>query len=165
MPEVNNPQMDRLRARADALETQKRAPIPTPEIGRIVLFYRNGDLTKTPAPGCVVGHGAPGQVDLKLFVRNSQNQENVAGIFYTEHPFARENPEVLKLKGGGLWTYREGDRPTEAHKQLHISELDKLLANIKAELLRERDAQLRRDATDKELSAGRASKSEKLTTG
>lgn len=147
MTETTNPRMDELRRRIDQLETLRRMPWPTPEIGHIVLFLRNGDPS-VPIPGCVVGHGGPGQLDLKLFVKNSQAQENVNGIFWHKHPFHVDNPQVLKIKGGGVWVYREGDGPTEQHKKLHDQEIARQIASLQEALRNERAEQIRRDSLD-----------------
>ena len=153
MAEVTNPRMDALRARKDQYETSKKIPLPTPPIGVMVQFFRNGNLNEIPIPGVVVRQCAPGQVDLKLFVANSQNNENANGVHFKDHPFLISNSQILKLKGSGVFDYIDGQQPTQIHKKMHVDELDRQIKSLDDQLRAERLEELRREAQDKELAA------------
>lgn len=150
---ITNEQIEYFRRQIEALETQKRIPLPTPEIGRIVWFFNQGDLTSDPIPAMVQRQDSPGQISIQLHPLASQVHPTVMGVHFKDHPFLEDNPQVAKMKGRGVWTYRDGEQPTQAHKALHVKQLDEQIKALNAELLNARTAEIRRQQRDKELAA------------
>ncbi len=150
---ITNEHIEQLRRQLDALETQKRIPLPTPEVGRWVWFYRQGDLNSEPIASLVTGQDGPGQLSLQINQKNAQVVVNATGIHFKDHPFLETNPQVAKMKNGGVWTYRDGDKATVAHGQLHLAQLEQQMKGVQAALLKAREDEIRRQQRDKDLAA------------
>ncbi len=153
---ITNEQIEYLRRQLDALETAKRMPLPTPEIGRWVWFFRQGDLESEPLAALVQRQSGPGQVDLEVHPFASQVHPHVTGVHFKDHPFLETNPQVAKMKGSGVWSYKDGEKPTQAHGQLHLAQLDQQIKSVQANLLKAREDEMRRQQRDKDLAAATA---------
>lgn len=151
MAEITNARIEQLRLRIDQLETQLRMPLPTPEIGRWVWFYRQADLATRPIPALVTEQDGPGQVSLMCFPKNSREQFNISGVHHKDHPFVAANEAVVKMKNGGVWDYRDGDKPTQAHRELHAAAIKRQIDEFKKELLHERELEIRRRDREQEI--------------
>lgn len=149
---ITNSQIEHLRRRMDSLETQKRMPMPTPEVGRWVWFYRQADMESEPLAALVTAQEAPGQVTLEIHPPLAQTHINVKGVHYRKHPFLDTNPQVAKMKNSGVWEFKDGDNPTETHKKLHLSQLTHMLKQCNAELLTAIEDETRRRDRDRNLS-------------
>lgn len=142
--DITNDQIEHHRRRINALENQKRLPMGTPEVGRWVWFYKQADLESVPQAALVTAQEAPGQVTLEIHPPLAQTHINVKGVHHKDHPFLETNPQVAKMKNSGVWDFKEGDRPTEAHKELHRKQIDVQLKLATEELLRAREDEIRR---------------------
>ena len=145
MAEYDNQRMRDLRLMIDRLETQKKIPLPTPEVGRCVVWYRglvDGKPDGNEIAAIVTRIDGPGQISLRTFEHNSSNSGNVTGSHYVEHPFLKESPAVAKRSG--CWDYSDGDKPTQKHGQIHIAELDRKIRAAQEELRLEREREIRR---------------------
>ena len=164
---ITNEQIEYLRRQYDALETQERLPLPTPEVGRWVWFYRQGDTDSQPIPALVQRQSGPGQVDLEVHPFASQVHPHVTGVHFKDHPFLETNPQVAKMKGSGVWAYRDGDKPTQAHGQIHLAQLKQQMKDVQKNLLKAREDEIRRQQRDKDMAASTApeksSKADKAT--
>ncbi len=158
---ITNDQIEHLRRRLDSLETQKKIPMPTPEVGRWVWFYKQGDLESVPCAALVTSQESPGQVTLEIHPPLAQTHINVKGVHYRNHPFLVENPQVAKMRNSGVWDFKDGDNPTETHKKLHRTELDQQIKSCTSELLRAIEDEVRRRDRDAQLAATQTSKSDK----
>lgn len=142
--DITNDQIEALRRRISGLENQKRMPMPTPEVGRWVWFFKQADLDSVPQAALVTAQESPGQVTLEIHPALSQTHINVKGVHWKDHPFLESNPQVAKMKNSGVWDFKEGDKPTEAHKELHRKQLDMQIRSANEELLRAREDEIRR---------------------
>ena len=165
---ITNEQIEHLRRQLDALETAKRMPLPTPEVGRWVWFYRQGNLDSDPVAALVTGQDGAGQLSLQMHPKNAQSVINASGIHYKDHPFLETNPQVAKMKNGGVWTYRDGDKPTQVHSQVHLAQLDQQVKAVQQSLMKAREDEIRRQQREKDLAAAtsapeKSGKAEKAT--
>lgn len=165
MPEspVTNEQIEHLRQRLVGLETQKRIALPTPEVGRWVWFYKQGDTSTDPIAALVTRQDGPGQVTLECHQPHAQTHINVTGVHFKDHPFLVTNPQVAKMKNGGVWDFKEGDAATEKHKKLHLKQIDTQIKSTNDELLKAIEDEMRRRDRDSALSATQPAKTEKPT--
>lgn len=156
---ITNEQIEHTRRRIESLGTQMRIALPTPEIGRWVWFYKQGDLKSDPVAALVTRQDGPGQVTLECHGPHSQVNINVTGVHFKEHPFLETNPQVAKMKNGGVWDFKEGDKPTEAHKTLHRRQLEMQIKSANEELLKACEDEIRR--RDRSAPPGSPEKAEK----
>lgn len=150
---ITSPEIERLRQKVEALENSRRCPLPTPETGAIVWFFKQGDTNSEPIAALVTGQDGSGQLSLELHQKNSQSVVNVSGIHFASHPFLETNPQVAKMKNGGVWMYRPGQKMTELHKERHLSEIDAQMKAVQADLLTARRKEIERQTKEKELAA------------
>lgn len=155
MPEspITSPEIERLRTKLESLENMRRMPLPTPEVGSWVWFFSQGDINSDPIAALVTGHDGVGQLSLSLHKKNALTVVNASGIHFHSHPFLETNPQVAKMKNGGVWMYRLGQKPTELHKERHVAEIDAQIKLVQAELLRARKTEIERQQKEKELAA------------
>lgn len=157
--DITNDQIEALRRRIDGLKNQQRLPLPTPEVGRWVWFYKQADLESVPQAALVTAQESPGQVTLEIHPPLAQTHINVKGVHFKDHPFLESNPQVAKMKNSGVWDFKEGDTPTEKHKRLHIKQLEQQIKSANEELLRAREDEIRR--RDRTASLDQPTKAEK----
>ena len=118
--DYDNQTMRDLRAQVDKLKNTELLPLPTPEIGRAVIWHKGGDQDSVVA-AIVVARVAPGQITLMVCEPNTQPR-TVAGVFFEKFPL-HEDQKVAILKRTGTWGYCDGDKPTQGHLELHRKQI------------------------------------------
>lgn len=106
--------------------------VPTPPIGSMVVWYKNGVVNESDGcPAIVTKCDDVGRVTLTVFPPMGAPQYK-ASVFWAKHP---EIPASSKSRPpSGVWDYPEGTRVRRSDFELH----EQYLSRRKAQLLREK---------------------------
>ena len=140
--EYDNQAMRDLRKQIETLETAKIIPHPTPEVGRPVVWHKGGEASSEIA-AIVSAQVAPGQVTLTVFEPYAQ-VKTVGGVFYENYPL-KEDQRPAIVKRCGTWSYCDGDKATEAHKEPHRRQITDRINGLKTSLRLELEKEIRRE--------------------
>ena len=145
--EYDNQAMRDLRAQIDKLENTKLLPLPTPEVGRSVIWHKGGEESIEIA-AIVTARLAPGQVTLMTFEPLAE-PKTTQGAFFVKFPFD-ESQKAAIIKRTGTWDYCAGDKATQAHQELHRNQIQHRIEGLKNSLRLEVEKEMRKEAALKQ---------------
>jgi hypothetical protein len=108
----------------DNLAAEKENLIPTPPVGRIVIWYEHGIVGKEKGhPAVVISQEGAGRVSISLLARSRGTVKT--GVKYRSMDDA-QNPANQATYRFGCWDYVQGESPTKtthADYQTHLESI------------------------------------------
>lgn len=111
------------------LEEDQKNLQPTPPVGKPIVWYHNGDKNH-PVAAQVTGIDGPGRIKAVVFPINAFPQHK-AGVYHVSAKI-HTKPNNPTTRNCGSWDYFRGDQVHESDYELHLEELSKREANLRA---------------------------------
>lgn len=119
--------MDHYTARLKELDELEADPLPTPNVGETVIWYRAGKVDRdNMAPAIVTGVDGPGQLTLTVLAP-MRFVEHKKGVLHTSHRMHKVRHNSITVDTGS-WDYRDGQKATKDHYALHLEQIGKMRA-------------------------------------